>query len=125
MSYVTTEAASLVNSLNKLYTSQITNLKAKGTPVDYDPKIMELIGKEVVPTQFLPSEDVVMRTQVINGIDNKSLLLSTSPLRSRYMTNVSRVSVQVPVQDTKTKALIHRLASEMRRLYTKYPKLAS
>jgi hypothetical protein len=45
VSYVTTEAASLVNSVNKLYTSQIANIKTKNAPVDYDPRIMELIGK--------------------------------------------------------------------------------
>lgn len=42
---MTTEAASLVNSVNKLYMSQITNIKTKSAPVDYDPKIMELIGR--------------------------------------------------------------------------------
>ena len=40
-----------------------------------------------------------------------------------YYNGVSKV-VQVPTQDARTKALIHRLASEMKRLYTKYPKLA-
>jgi hypothetical protein len=45
VSVVTTEAASLVNNLQKLYTSQIINLKSSGSPVDYDPKIMEIIGK--------------------------------------------------------------------------------
>ena len=66
-----------------------------------------------------------MRSQIVQGFDSRPLLTSTSPLRSAYYNNVSKVSVQVPVQDTRTKALIHKLASEMRRLYTKYPKLAT
>lgn len=64
-----------------------------------------------MPSQFLPSEDVVMRSQIMPGFDSRPLLASTSPIRSGYYNNVSRVSVQVPVQDTKTKALIHKLAS--------------
>lgn len=52
-----------------------------------------------------------MRTQIISSLDNKPLFYSYTPQRDQYFNNVSRVSVQVPVQDTKTKALIHRLAS--------------
>jgi hypothetical protein len=40
VSAVTTEAASILNNIQKLYTSQITNLKSSGAPIDYDPKIM-------------------------------------------------------------------------------------
>jgi hypothetical protein len=32
-------------------------------------------------------------------------------------------TVEVPVQDARTKTLIHLLASEMKKIYTKYPKL--
>lgn len=45
----------MVNNVHKLYTSQIINLKSNGSPVDYDPKIMNLIGKDVIPSQFLPT----------------------------------------------------------------------
>lgn len=56
MSYLTTEAASIVNSIQKLYTSQIINLKSNGAPVDYDPKIMQLFGKDGVTQQFFPTD---------------------------------------------------------------------
>lgn len=45
VSYLTTEAASIVNNVNKLYTSQIMNLKSSGSPAEYDPKILQLLGK--------------------------------------------------------------------------------
>lgn len=113
----------MVNNVHKLYTSQIINLKSNGAPVDYDPKIMNLIGKDVVPSQFLPTQDTIMRTQITNEVNSLPLMVSSQ--RQPYYNNVSRVSVQVPVQDTRTKAIIFRLANQMRRLYTKYPKLAT
>lgn len=98
----------MVNNVHKLYTSQIINLKSNGAAVDYDPKIMSLIGKDVIPSQFLPTEDTILRTQISNELSNSPFM---SPQRQPYFSNVSRVSVQVPVQDARTKALIYRLAT--------------
>ena len=66
VSYLTTEAASVVNNIQKLYTSQIVNLKSSGAPVDYDPKILQLFGQDGVSQQFFPSEEVISRTQINN-----------------------------------------------------------
>ena len=56
VNYLTTEAASVVNNIQNLYTSQIVNLKSNGAPVDYDPKIMNMFGKDRVIQQFFPPE---------------------------------------------------------------------
>jgi hypothetical protein len=125
VSVVTTEAATLVNTVSKLYTAQIDTLKTKGALADYDPKIMGLIAKEAVPAQFLPSEDLAMKSAIIQDLASGPLLASSVPFRSAQFSAANRTTVQIPVQDTRTKALIQKLASEMRRLCTKYPKLAS
>lgn len=75
-----------------------------------------------------------MSSQVANrSVNNSNIGSITNIINSQsyvgggyagYMNGVRKV-VEVPVQDSRTKALIHKLASEMRRLYTKYPKLAT
>jgi hypothetical protein len=64
-----------------------------------------------------------MKTQISTQLSSQPLM-SEAWLRSRNYNNTNRV-VQIPVQDTRTKALITKLVKEMKKLYTKYPKLAS
>ena len=45
VSYLTTEAGSMLNGMNKMYVSQIDALKSKGISVDYDNRILEMTGK--------------------------------------------------------------------------------
>lgn len=45
VSYLTSEAGGLINNVTKIYTSQIDTLKSRGTPVEYDNRILEIIGK--------------------------------------------------------------------------------
>jgi hypothetical protein len=53
------------------------------------------------------------------------MTIGTWNKQTNYLMNGVTKVVEVPVQDARTKALIHKLATEMRRLYTKYPKLAT
>jgi hypothetical protein len=81
----------------------------------------------------MPTEEVLMSSQVSNrSISNSNIGSITNIINSQnylsggytgYMNGVRKV-VEVPVQDSRTKALIHKLATEMRRLYTKYPQLS-
>lgn len=45
MSYLTTEAGSMLNGMSKMYISQIDALKSKGVAIDYDNRIVEMTGK--------------------------------------------------------------------------------
>lgn len=45
VSYLTTEAGSMLNGMSKMYISQIDALKAKGVAVDYDSRILDVTGK--------------------------------------------------------------------------------
>lgn len=125
VSYLTTEAGSMINNMTKLYTSQIDSLKAKGAQIQYDERILDLIRQDIIPRQFLPSEQMI-----INRVGSNSSIGSLTTIVNSNVYNFSqqaymnsRKVVEVPVQDTRTKALIHKLATEMRRLYTKYPQL--
>lgn len=40
-----------------------------------------------------------------------------------FVSDFSQRTVEVPVQDARTKHLLHLFASELKRLFTKYPKL--
>ena len=73
-----------------------------------------------------------MSSQVTNskvGASSASIkdvmTIGTWNKQTNYLMNGVTKVVEVPVQDARTKALIHKLATEMRRLYTKYPKLAT
>ena len=108
VSYLTTEAASVVNNIQKLYTSQIVNLKSNGAPVDYDPKIMNLFGQDGVTQQFFPNDETIFKTQVSTTLASQPLMSGLAA--SRNYNNFNKVTVQVPVQDIRTKALITKLA---------------
>lgn len=42
--------------MTKIYTSQVDSLKAKGTQIEYDERILDLIRQDIIPRQLLPSE---------------------------------------------------------------------
>lgn len=64
-----------------------------------------------------------MQTEISAEVSSRHLLNQAS-LGCRICNHASKISVQIPVQDTRTKALITKLVKEMRSLYMKYPKLA-
>lgn len=108
--------------MGKIYTSQIDSLKLRGNQVDYDNRIIDLIGKEVIPRHIIPTEDVLMSNQVLNsrvglgsGTSIQNMGSITNIIRSQnfnnYLQNNVQKVVQIPVQDTRTKALIYKLAT--------------
>lgn len=64
----------------------------------------------------MPTEEILMSSQVLNSkvTSNQNMASITSIIHSgahhEYMNGVSKV-VQVPVQDTRTKALIYKLTT--------------
>jgi hypothetical protein len=67
---------------------------------------------------------VLTSNQVTNRIVSNSNANSfTNVINSKSSFSTTTKVVEVPVQDARTKALIHKLASEMRRLCQIYPKL--
>lgn len=76
----------------------------------------------------MPTEEILMSNQVLNSktSSNQNFASITSIINStahhELMNGVTKV-VEVPVQDTRTKALIYKLTTELKRLSTKYPQI--
>lgn len=110
----------MINNMNKLYTSQIDTLRSKGTAVDYDSRIVELAGREVIPKILMPTEELLNSNQVVNSRVNTTANMGSLTsiidasmqggfMGGYYDRHVKRTTVEVPVQDVRTKALIYKL----------------
>lgn len=86
-----------LSSLSGLVKTQFGKLRSSGARIDHESEIERLIGSTGVDIQ------------IVNGV---SQLIE-------YREKV----VEVPIQDSRTKHLIHMLAVQMKKNFEKYPKL--
>lgn len=88
---------SQITAFSGLVNSQFEKLRAQGIRFEYESNLSALLREE--------SLDV----SVVNGVLN--------------LTEFREKVVEVPIQDARTKHLIHMLAIQMKKYFEKYPKL--
>ena len=84
-------------SFASLYKTQMDKLRSQGTRIE----------NELNMEQFLRSQNI--QTIIANGVVN--------------VTEIKERLIEVPIQDSRTKHLIHMLAVQMKKNFDKYPKL--
>lgn len=77
--------------------NESTRLRSSGVKFEFDDKLSQLVSSEG------------LNVSIVNGIAN--------------VIDYKEKIVEVPVQDARTKHLIHLLAKQMKRNFDKYPKL--
>lgn len=88
-----------MSTFSGLMKSQFDKLRAQNIKFDYESNLNQLLNAEGI------------QISNINGL-------------AHIIENQERV-IEVPIQDSRTKHLIHMLASQMKRFIDKYPKLQS
>ena len=118
-----------LSEISNIYKSQIDQIKTNSrVNVDYDPRITNPLGLSVGGAHGAQSKDGMWA--LLSGANGKTTSTGSmnydlmSDMWNTYSRDWSHVrTVEVPVQDARTKALIHKLAKELNRLTIKYPAL--
>lgn len=88
---------SQLNAFSGLVSTQFEKLRSQGIRFEYEGNLNALLRDEKI------------ETSVVNGVLN--------------LTDIKERVVEVPIQDARTKHLIHMLATQMKKYFEKYPKL--
>lgn len=88
---------SQLTAFSGLVSTQFEKLRSQGIRFEYEGNLNALLRDEKI------------ETSVVNGVLN--------------LTDFKERVVEVPIQDARTKHLIHMLASQMKKYFEKYPKL--